>query len=437
MNRIYRRESAVLFALLFAVLVGCGKGESPQTLPSPQKEADVQEEAGTAGQDVAEGAVQGAEEQKTENSDEEQAETGGNSWTVQGSGSISAGDTLSGAAVLTAEQQEPVLAFMDAYYQSMAYLQLQDLSGLFTEDEEHARFRAQVDGTSWTAVTDNRTQEEMHRAVFEMILGIRQASELDLRLLSYDYELEVQNIEEQADGCVQIEAVEYADMRFSHTPDTDSQVTGVWHSFVIKETDGQWRLTHHAAYDSAYFSFIRWENSATGRSTGGTSAGEFAAMAEERIQNAREQIESREAAADGRTGAAAADHAYDREAAAAYAREWAGERNPQWGVYDGAGGNCMNYVSQCLYASGIPMDQSGDAQWYWYSDSSRAPAWTGVDSFRDYVMNNSGYGLCAQTDVPWNSGDIGDVILMSTAGNYHHAVIITQVVQDESSGTVD
>ena len=68
---------------------------------------------------------------------------------------------------------------------------------------------------------------------------------------------------------------------------------------------------------------------------------------------------------------------------------------------------------------------------------SRAPAWTGVDSFRDYVMNNSGYGLCAQTDVPWNSGDIGDVILMSTAGNYHHAVIITQVVQDESSGTVD
>ena len=52
-------------------------------------------------------------------------------------------------------------------------------------------------------------------------------------------------------------------------------------------------------------------------------------------------------------------------------------------------------------------------------------------------MNNSGYGLCAQTDVPWNSGDIGDVILMSTAGNYHHAVIITQVVQDESSGSVD
>lgn len=68
---------------------------------------------------------------------------------------------------------------------------------------------------------------------------IRQASGLDLRLLSYDYELEVQNIEEQADGCVQIEAVEYADMRFSHTPDTNSQVTGVWHSFVIKETDGQ------------------------------------------------------------------------------------------------------------------------------------------------------------------------------------------------------
>ena len=134
-------------------------------------------------------------------------------------------------------------------------------------------------------------------------------------------------------------------------------------------------------------------------------------MAEDRIQDAREQIESREAAADGRTGAAAADHAYDREAAAAYAREWAGERNPQWGVYDGAGGNCTNYVSQCLYASGIPMDQSGDAQWYWYSDSSRAPAWTGVDSFRVYARDNTGYGLSAQVGAAYDTGEEGDVTI--------------------------
>ena len=77
---------------------------------------------------------------------------------------------------------------MDAYYQSMAELEVQDCSGLFIEDGGHEQFRAQVDGTSWTAVTDNQTQE---------------------------------------DGCVQVEVMEYADMRFAHTPDTDSSVTGL------------------------------------------------------------------------------------------------------------------------------------------------------------------------------------------------------------------
>lgn len=160
---------------------------------------------------------------------------------------------------------------------------------------------------------------------------------------------------------------------------------------------------------------------------------------QERIRDAREQISSRAENWDDEAGEneLQAEHSYAREEAAAYAREWAGDRNPQWQAYDGAGGNCMNYVSQCLYASGIPMDQSGDAQWYWYSDSSRAPAWTGVDSFRDYVMNNTGYGLSAVTGAAYGTGEQGDVILMSTAGNYHHAVIITQVVRDENGETID
>ena len=103
-------------------------------------------------------------------------------WRYQGSG------TVTGSDALTEGQQEILLEFMDAYYQSMAELEVQDCSGLFIEDGGHEQFRAQVDGTSWTAVTDNQTQE---------------------------------------DGCVQVEVMEYADMRFAHTPDTDSSVTGL------------------------------------------------------------------------------------------------------------------------------------------------------------------------------------------------------------------
>ncbi len=131
-----------------------------------------------------------------------------------------------------------------------------------------------------------------------------------------------------------------------------------------------------------------------------------------------------------------AEHASDREAAVAYAREWAGERNPRWQAYDGSGGNCMNFVSQSLYASGIPMDESGDARWYWYSDGNRAPAWTGVDSFRVYARDNTGYGLSAQVGAAYDTGEEGDVmtidyLICSNTGNYRDFPVSAYVYAEQ------
>ena len=383
MKKLFRTMPAVVLAVL---LTGCGQGTQETMNAGYEETANAETEAapgrgtGTAGEETDAGTESVGPDETA------------SAWRYQGSG------TVTGSDALTEGQQEILLEFMDAYYQSMAELEVQDCSGLFIEDGGHEQFRAQVDGTSWTAVTDNQTQE---------------------------------------DGCVQVEVMEYADMRFAHTPDTDSSVTGVWHSFVMREADGKWFLTHHAAYDSAYFGFLRWENSSTGRSTETASEEELEAIARQRIRAAEEQIALRGQQAAGEEAAPEAEHAYDREAAVAYAREWAGERNPRWQAYDGSGGNCMNFVSQSLYASGIPMDESGDARWYWYSDGNRAPAWTGVDSFRVYARDNTGYGLSAQVGAAYDTGEEGDVILMSADGNYHHAVIISQAVRDEDGRTID
>lgn len=382
MKKLFRTMPAVVLAVL---LTGCGQGTQETMNAGYEETANAETEAapgsgtGTAGEEADAGTESVGPDETA------------SAWRYQGSG------TVTGSDALTEGQQEILLEFMDAYYQSMAELEVQDCSGLFIEDGGHEQFRAQVDGTSWTAVTDNQTQE---------------------------------------DGCVQVEVMEYADMRFAHTPDTDSSVTGVWHSFVMREADGKWFLTHHAAYDSAYFGFLRWENSSTGRSTETASEEELEAIARQRIRAAEEQIALRGQQAAGEA-VPEAEHAYDREAAVAYAREWAGERNPRWQAYDGSGGNCMNFVSQSLYASGIPMDESGDARWYWYSDGNRAPAWTGVDSFRVYARDNTGYGLSAQVGAAYDTGEEGDVILMSADGNYHHAVIISQAVRDEDGRTID
>ena len=383
MKKLFRTMPAVVLAVL---LTGCGQGTQETMNAGYEETANAETEAapgsgtGTAGEETDAGTESVGPDETA------------SAWRYQGSG------TVTGSDALTEGQQEILLEFMDAYYQSMAELEVQDCSGLFIEDGGHEQFRAQVDGTSWTAVTDNQTQE---------------------------------------DGCVQVEVMEYADMRFAHTPDTDSSVTGVWHSFVMREADGKWFLTHHAAYDSAYFGFLRWENSSTGRSTETASEEELEAIARQRIRAAEEQIALRGQQAAGEEAVPEAEHAYDREAAVAYAREWAGERNPRWQAYDGSGGNCMNFVSQSLYASGIPMDESGDARWYWYSDGNRAPAWTGVDSFRVYARDNTGYGLSAQVGAAYDTGEEGDVILMSADGNYHHAVIISQAVRDEDGRTID
>lgn len=392
-----KKTIAVALAALLLALTGCGQGQSE----SP--------------------AASHATSQVEEQTAQPEAQ-------VQGTGSVTDADALSQS------QQEILLQFMDAYYQSLAGLEVQDVSGLFTEDPGHDSFSASVEGTSWRVVTENQTQAATHQAVWEMVVGIRRASGLDLRLLSYDYRLDCTQVQQLEDGCWQVKAMEYSDMQFAHAPDTTSSVTGIWHSFVMRQVDGAWYLTHHAAYDSAYFNYLRWENDST--VTGGGTQEELSAMARAGIQAAREQAALR-AQQTGVGQLPQAEHPYNREEAVTYARQWAGERNPQWQVYDGMGGNCMNFVSQCLYAGGIPMDDSGTAQWYWYSDSNRVPAWTGVSAFREYARSNTSYGLSAQVGASYYSGETGDVILMSTNARYHHAVIISQVVRNESGETVD
>ncbi len=143
------------------------------------------------------------------------------------------------------------------------------------------------------------------------------------------------------------------------------------------------------------------------------------------------------------------DNAYDRQKAADYGYEWVSAdkivRNPAYTAYDDYGGNCNNYISQCLFAGGIPMDYSGDYQWKYYSDevneahaaAGRTPSWTSVDGFYNYCKNNTGSGLVALTDCELYSGEVGDIVQISCYGEWDHSVIITKVIYDENGNPID
>ena len=144
-----------------------------------------------------------------------------------------------------------------------------------------------------------------------------------------------------------------------------------------------------------------------------------------------------------------AKHKYDRDKAVAYSYKWVdGEkviRNPAYNDYAVYGGNCQNYVSQALFASGIPMDWSGDQQWKWFDDegdlsespTGRSGSWSGTEYFYEYCNKNTGKGIVAETDGNIFSAQPGDVIQYVVDGWAHHSVIVTKVIYDDDGNVVD
>lgn len=76
---------------------------------------------------------------------------------------------------------------------------------------------------------------------------------------------------------------------------------------------------------------------------------------------------------------------YNRQAAVDYAHRWAYYRNPDFSNFDDMGGDCTNFASQCLYAGSGVMNYTPTFGWYYNSLSSRAPAWTGVPYFYNFL----------------------------------------------------
>lgn len=76
---------------------------------------------------------------------------------------------------------------------------------------------------------------------------------------------------------------------------------------------------------------------------------------------------------------------YDRRAAVEYAHQWAFSRNPRYYDYEDIGGDCTNFASQCLYAGSKVMNFTPTFGWYYIDANNKAPAWTGVPYFRNFL----------------------------------------------------
>ena len=78
---------------------------------------------------------------------------------------------------------------------------------------------------------------------------------------------------------------------------------------------------------------------------------------------------------------------YYRERAVMYARRWALSRNPLFLDFTGTGGDCTNFVSQCILAGSCVMNFTPTYGWYFRSSADRAPAWSGVEAMNNFLKN--------------------------------------------------
>lgn len=137
-----------------------------------------------------------------------------------------------------------------------------------------------------------------------------------------------------------------------------------------------------------------------------------------------------------------AEYSYDR--ALAVSEVNAGLDNSIFLVYEQ---NDANFISQCIFNAGVPMDSQGDngkTQWKWYDpeiNNSRkkrgcTESWFDREKFYEYILNNSGFGLVA-FDCPRNLGDGGDVIQLLYGNHSVLECMVVGVIKDDSGKIED
>ena len=122
---------------------------------------------------------------------------------------------------------------------------------------------------------------------------------------------------------------------------------------------------------------------------------------------------------------------YDRDRALEYARRWALSRNPLYYDYTGIGGNCTNFVSQCVYAGSCTMNYTPVYGWYYLSAAERTASWTGVEYFYNFMTGNAGVGPFAR-EVTQGEAVPADVIQLGRVeGGYYHTLLVTAVTEED------
>ena len=117
---------------------------------------------------------------------------------------------------------------------------------------------------------------------------------------------------------------------------------------------------------------------------------------------------------------------YDRLSAVEYAFKWWNKTNPNYYNYDRIGGDCTNFISQCLFAGSRVMNYQKTFGWYYINANEKSPSWTGVDFLAKFLLNNKMEGptarLCKLEEI-----ELGDIIQIRQEYYFNHTLLVTKI----------
>ena len=257
--------------------------------------------------------------------------------------------------------------------------------------------------------------------------------------------VKVRQMSQESGSGIAVYLTEDNRQKFRHLSEP-SYSYNIRHIFRLKEQDGQWYIDEHGQEEDFYLlAGEGW------RDAGGSDLAERADRALELlVADAEENLSDLSRFRQGSTQVPRVnDASYDRQAAVDYAQQWVSQRNDNgvYLIYDDFGGNCQNFVSQCIHAGGIDMDYTGysEQQWKFYSGalneratpSGRSYSWIGVDEFYTYACENTGTGMICMPDVGFELAEKGDVVHVGAYYKWRHALLVTDVIKDESGNVLD
>jgi len=129
---------------------------------------------------------------------------------------------------------------------------------------------------------------------------------------------------------------------------------------------------------------------------------------------------------------------YNREKAVDYAHTWAFRRNPSFSDFSALGGNCTNFISQCVYAGSGIMNFRSVFGWYYRSMNDRSPSWTGVEYFNNFLQRREeNVGPFAEESNIF-SVEMGDVIQLRFHGNqaFSHSLLVVEKRQGRALSNI-